>query len=114
MADGRRLLQVLVNLLINPVKFTQEGGNVSLCAERTETHRLKIVVMDDGPGMIPRSCDISLTRFGQVHEKIDQEAEGAGLGLPLSKELVEGHGGKFWIESQPRAGARVIIELPVS
>jgi len=113
-ADGRRLLQVLVNLMTNAVKYTPEHGNVSVWAARTKTDRYRIAVTDDGPGMSSQACQLALTRFGQVRENNSSDSESTGLGLPLSKELVEAHGGKLWIESQVGSGTKVIMELPIT
>ena len=110
-ADERRIRQILINLLSNAVKFTQEGGYVRVAAAITD-EGLVVTVSDNGIGMSPEQIPKALEPFGQIDSKISRRYEGTGLGLPLTKHLVELHGGKLTIESQLNAGTTVKVMLP--
>ena len=103
-ADGRALKQVLLNLLTNAVKFTPLDGRVTIGADLEPGGDLVFTVVDTGVGMSPEDLEQALTPFGQAESDIAREQEGTGLGLPLSKHLVELHGGSLTIESAPGAG----------
>jgi signal transduction histidine kinase len=115
-----RVRQVLINLVGNAVKFTEHGG-VSLRAERV--HRsgegsgdhLLICVRDTGIGIPPNKLESIFEAFSQIDTSTTRKAGGTGLGLPISRHLIELHGGRLWAESSglPGDGARFYIELPV-
>lgn len=111
-ADGRALRQVLLNLLSNAIKFTRSGGGITVRARAGGGH-LEITVTDTGIG-IPAS---QLTRLGQPFEQVDnalnRQHPGTGLGLALSKSLVELHGGRLAIDSELGRGTSVTVTLPV-
>lgn len=109
-ADRRKLMQVLLNLLTNAIKFTPESGSVQLSAYTDEHKSLHIIVSDTGVGMREEDIPRALSVFGQVHRVHDQE--GTGLGLPLCKMYIELHGGKFLLSSRLNAGTKVHIILP--
>jgi signal transduction histidine kinase len=111
-ADSRRLRQVLLNLLSNAVKFTPSGGRIDVSAA-VEEGEISIIVADTGIGIAPEDLPKALERFGQVDSRLSRKYEGTGLGLPLSKRLMELHGGRFEIESAPGAGTRVRVIFPV-
>ncbi|MEO5337080.1 MAG: PAS-domain containing protein [Magnetospirillum sp. WYHS-4] len=113
-ADRRRLKQILVNLLTNAVKFTPAGGQVSLDVGRDGIGRVQITVVDTGIGMDDTGIAKALTPFGQVASALTRSHEGTGLGLPLTKGLVEAHGGTMEIASVPGGGTTVTVRLPVS
>jgi len=109
-ADPRKLKQVLINLLSNAVKFTPPLGRVSVA---TEIDRgLKIRITDSGVGMSADDIKTALEPFGQVRRDDDAPNEGTGLGLPLSKSIVELHGGALDIESAAGKGTTVTVSLP--
>jgi signal transduction histidine kinase len=110
--DNRKLRQVLVNLLSNGVKFTPSGGRVSLGIARCADAGLALTITDTGIGMEPADIPMALTPFQQVDSDLNRRFEGTGLGLPLSKALVEMHDGRLEIASEPDAGTRVTIWLP--
>jgi signal transduction histidine kinase len=110
-ADSRRLRQVLLNLLSNAVKFTPSGGRIEVAAAVQEGE-ISITVTDTGIGIAPEDLPKALERFGQVDGRLSRKYEGTGLGLPLSKRLIELHGGRFEIESAPGAGTRVRVVFP--
>ena len=110
-ADQRRIKQVLINLLSNSVKFTPAGGRVKLSAH-CSAHGLVMVVTDTGIGIAPQDIPKALERFGQVDSSLARKYEGTGLGLPLSKQMMELHGGSLVLESQAGAGTTVTVTLP--
>lgn len=110
-ADHRRLRQVLLNLLSNAVKFTPDGGSVKVDAFGGPAG-LTIRVTDTGIGIAPEDIPVALERFGQIDSDLARKYEGTGLGLPLSKCLIEHHGGTLDIESEPGHGTRVTVTFP--
>jgi PAS domain S-box-containing protein len=112
--DEQKLKQVIVNLLSNAVKFTPDGGAVVVAARREGGDILSIAVSDNGIGIAPEQMSTVMTPFGQATGTHDynREHKGTGLGLPLSKSLVELHGGEFHIESRPGEGTTVTVRLP--
>jgi signal transduction histidine kinase len=110
-ADERRLRQVLLNLLSNAVKFTPAGGRVGLSVFLREEH-IAIEVTDTGIGMAPSDIPKALERFGQIDSGLNRRYDGTGLGLPLSKRLVDLHGGTLEIESTMGVGTTVTVMLP--
>jgi signal transduction histidine kinase len=110
-ADGLRLKQVLLNLLSNAVKFTPAGGRIRLGAALGEDG-LSLSVEDTGIGMDEAGIELALRPFGQVDAKLARKHGGAGLGLPLSKAIIELHGGRLTIVSAPGRGTKVAATLP--
>ena len=111
-ADERRFKQILLNLLSNAVKFTPSGKNIEISVSPPTSQGMEIRIADQGCGMTNDEIDIAMTPFGQVGEKKETRVEGTGLGLPLTKALVEAHDGTLSIESEPNVGTIVIIRLP--
>lgn len=109
-ADRGRLRQVVYNLVSNAIKFTPEGGRVTVRAERTED-ATALTVADTGIGIAPEDLDIVFEEFRQVGSE-ESRAEGTGLGLPLSRRLVEAHGGTLSAESTVGKGSRFTVLLP--
>jgi signal transduction histidine kinase len=112
-ADGKRVRQILLNLLSNAVKFTPSGGTVSLRASLNILGELSVIVADTGVGMAPQDIPKALERFGQVDSKLTRKFDGAGLGLPLAKQLMELHDGTLSLVSSPNAGTVVTVTFPV-
>jgi two-component system cell cycle sensor histidine kinase PleC len=113
-ADPRRMKQVLINLLANAVKFTPPGGRVAIEAGLDERGGARFVVRDTGIGMRPEDIPRALEPFAQVDNALSRRFEGTGLGLPLSKKLVELHGGQLAIESVLDRGTTVTVTLPAT
>jgi len=111
-ADPVRLKQVLLNLLTNAVKFTGAGGTVVVCAGRTPEGALAITVADTGVGIPAAKLDLVLQPFSQAHRDHAGSAQGSGLGLPISKSLMELHGGDLRLDSVEGQGTTVTIRLP--
>lgn len=110
--DGRRLLQVLVNLVGNAVKFTPADGQVTVQVMRTDSGGIQIRVTDTGIGMDPKDIPQALSEFGQVGEVTQRTQDGTGLGLPLAKRLTELHDGKLDMYSEPGQGTDVVLTFP--
>jgi len=110
--DPAKLTQILVNLLSNAVKFTAPGGTVRLTIEQPLSQGITFRVEDTGIGMSPDQIPIALAPFGQVGNSLTRQHDGVGLGLPLTKRLVELHGGTIEIESEPGKGTIARVHLP--
>lgn len=109
--DPRAIKQVLINLLVNAIKFTPENGCVELnCVEQATD--ILLVVRDTGKGIDPAEIPRLLRPFEQANTLDTQRSQGTGLGLPLSNALVELHGGTLTVESALGAGTLVTIRLP--
>ncbi len=113
-ADRRLVKQVLLNLLSNALKFTKDGGSVTLAARRTGARVLEISVTDTGIGMTAREAEIAQTPFGQIDSSVARRFKGTGLGLPIAKSLVKLHGGDLAVASEPGVGTTVTVTLPAS
>ncbi|MBW7885717.1 MAG: PAS domain-containing protein [Caldilineaceae bacterium] len=114
-ADSRRLQQILVNLLSNSIKFTQEGGKVSLSIRLSDhERRVQLAVRDSGIGIEPDQLSLLFEPFVQLHSGLTRPYEGSGLGLALVKSLVEMHGGRVDVESTPGHGSCFTISLPLN
>lgn len=112
-ADPKRLKQALLNLLSNSVKFTPPGGAVTVSVVQNKAKKtVDIVVSDNGIGMDESQIPKALSSFGQIDNKLSRKYEGTGLGLPLTKKLVELMNGKFNIESKKDKGTRITITFP--
>ena len=111
-ADRRRVKQVLINLLANAVKFTPAGGKVSLSAALAKDGSLMLAVADTGIGIAKEDIPKALARFGQVDSRLSRRYEGAGLGLPLAKQLMELHDGSLVLESDLDVGTTVRVTFP--
>ncbi len=108
--DGQRLEQVLLNLMTNATKFTPEGGNISVRARKRDTG-LVIDVQDDGIGIAKEEQ----SRLFQPYSRLSADRQrhpGLGLGLALAKQVVELHGGRIWVDSEPGKGSTFSFFLP--
>jgi signal transduction histidine kinase len=112
LGDEVRLRQILLNLLNNAVKFTPSGGRVSLVVAWSDENALEIEVSDTGIGIAPDDLGKVLLPFGQAGDIMTRKHQGTGLGLPLTKALVELHGGRLRIESALGEGTSVRIAFP--
>jgi signal transduction histidine kinase len=113
-ADNTRLRQVMINLVNNAIKFT-ERGKIKLSVSRLDSARALIVVKDTGIGIPPDKLEAVFQEFTQVDSSTTRKVGGTGLGLPISRRLVEMHGGRVWAESTGIAGegATFLVELPL-
>jgi signal transduction histidine kinase len=110
--DERRIRQVVFNLLSNAVKFTPEGGRVDISAAK-QNGKVVVSVADTGPGIAPDDQARIFEEFQQAKATNGERPEGTGLGLALSRSLVELHGGRIWVESAPGKGSTFSFTIPV-
>jgi signal transduction histidine kinase len=108
--DERRIRQVIFNLLSNAVKFTPAGGAVDVSAAQVNGE-VRVLVADTGPGLDPEDHERIFEEFQQTEAGVEQR-EGTGLGLALSKRLVELHGGRIWVDSELGKGSTFVFTLP--
>jgi signal transduction histidine kinase len=108
--DRVRLRQMLLNILSNAVKFTRPGGSVEIAAELKDG--LQLIVKDSGVGIKPEDIARIMTPFGQVDSEYSRHHQGTGLGLTLTKALVESHGGRLSLISVPGVGTTVRLAFP--
>jgi two-component system, cell cycle sensor histidine kinase PleC len=111
-ADERAIRQVCLNLLGNAIKFTPQGGEIWLKVGWTASGGQYLSVKDSGPGIPDEEIPIVLASFGQGSNSIKSAEQGAGLGLPIAKNLVELHGGTFALKSKLRIGTEVVVTFP--
>ena len=110
-ADEHRMTQVIGNILDNAIRFSSKSGTVLVTASSTE-NAVSISIADQGIGMTERETQIAEEPFRQVDSSLSKTAYGMGLGLTLSKLIVERHGGQFSVESAPDEGTLVTISIP--
>jgi signal transduction histidine kinase len=110
--DERAMKQCLLNLLSNAVKFSDADSTVTIEASITDDGRTVLTVADQGIGMTDEELERALQPFGQAHTSTTRAYGGTGLGLPITKGLIEAHGGSMTIVSAPGQGTRVTITLP--
>jgi two-component system, cell cycle sensor histidine kinase PleC len=111
-ADERAIRQICLNLLSNAIKFTPQGGEIWLKVGWTASGGQYLGVTDTGPGIPEEEIPIVLASFGQGSNSIKSAERGAGLGLPIAKNLVDLHGGTFALKSKLRIGTEVVITFP--
>lgn len=108
--DSRRIQQVLINLLGNALKFSPEGKPILIRVQGFDDF-VEVDVQDEGPGIPPDARQLVFEPFRQAHT--DTKKRGAGLGLPISRGIIEAHGGKLWIQDRPLPGTTMSFKLPV-
>jgi signal transduction histidine kinase len=111
-ADERRIRQVVFNLLSNAIKFTPRDGRIDVSAQLRDGI-VEVAVADTGSGIEPEDLDRIFEEFEQARGGADNRADGTGLGLPLSRKLIELHGGHLWVESTVGSGSTFRFTLPV-
>ena len=110
--DRDRLIQVVINLISNAVKFTEEG--TVTCRVEEAGNEVIVRVIDTGVGISEADLDRVFEQFTQVGDTLTNKPSGTGLGLPISKEIVEHHGGRIWVESEPGKGSTFAFALPAA
>ena len=111
-ADKKRLQQIFLNLLSNAVKFTPEYGTVTVSAA-AEGDFAGIRVTDSGIGIKPEHQKFIFDKFSQVETGLSRDTQGTGLGLPITKSLVEAHGGRIYVESEFGKGSSFVFTIPL-
>ena len=112
--DRDRLVQVLINLLSNAAKFVKAGEGRVHVELRSRGAYLRVAVADNGPGIRREDQRIIFEKFRQAGDTLTEKPHGTGLGLPISRQIIEHLGGRLWVESEPGAGATFVFELPVA
>lgn len=112
-ADSRRLLQVFVNLLTNAIKFTPNGRSVGIETRLSPPGSVNIRFWDHGIGIHPDDREQLFKPFTQLHKGLARQYDGTGLGLALSRSLVELHGGSISVDSVPGVGSSFLVQLPI-
>jgi two-component system, OmpR family, sensor kinase len=109
--DPDRLRQVILNLVTNGIQHNREGGKVRVSC-RVENGHSVLAVSDTGPGISPEHLPHLFERFYRVDMARAGRSDGAGLGLAICKAIIEAHGGRMEVESQPGSGATFSLRLP--
>ena len=112
-ADQRGLKQVMLNLISNAVKFTPEGGDIVVALSQLDDERLRVAVTDTGIGIAAKDLARLAQPFEQVEGQHSKTTQGTGLGLALTKSLIELHGGRLLLESEPGRGTTVSFDIPI-
>ena len=110
--DCDRMIQVVINLISNAVKFT-ETGSVT-CRATANNDELVVEIVDTGIGIAPEDREKVFERFKQVGDLLTDKPKGTGLGLPICKQIVEYHGGRIWVESELGKGSTFCFTIPLS
>ncbi len=110
-ADRTRLRQIMWNIVGNAIKFT-EKGSVTISMSMTTNDELLVAIKDTGIGIKPEHRDLVFEQFRQIDSGLNRAAGGTGLGMPITKNLVELHGGKIWIESEVGKGTTFFFTVP--
>jgi signal transduction histidine kinase len=113
-ADELRVKQSLLNILANAVKFTPEGGRINFGASTEADGGITFTVKDTGIGIHANELPKAMSMFGQADGSLARSRDGAGLGLPLTKSLMELHGGELIVDSVPGVGTTVRLRFPSS
>ncbi len=114
LADFRLVKQILINLLSNALKFTPDGGMVTISARPAPDGGLWLQVTDNGIGMNTAQLEKAFSQYGQIDSHVARSHQGTGLGLPISRALARLHGGELLAESWPGSGTRMTLALPPS
>jgi signal transduction histidine kinase len=109
--DRDKLIQVVINLISNAVKFTDQGAVT--CHARQVGSDIVVSIADTGMGIAETDLPKVFESFVQVGDTLTNKPQGTGLGLPICKQIVEHHGGRIWVESQPGQGSTVSFSLPI-
>ena len=109
--DGDRLMQVMINLIANAVKFTDHGGLT--CRARLAGAEIVLSVADTGAGIATADQAVIFEKFKQIADTLQGKLRGTGLGLPICKQIVEHHGGRIWVESELGKGSVFSFTIPV-
>jgi signal transduction histidine kinase len=112
-ADRDRLTQVMINLLSNAVKFVPGGSGRVQVRLSSAAGLVRVEVHDNGPGLTVEESSVIFEKFRQGGNTMTDKPQGTGLGLPISRQIVEYFGGNLWVESAPGAGANFIFTVPL-
>lgn len=113
--DRDRLVQVLTNILSNAIKFTPQGGSIRIRAtvDRQPAHQIVVRISDSGVGIPANDLEVIFEKFRRSGDILTNISDGTGLGLTITRQIVEYHGGRIWAESQPGKGSTFTFTLPL-
>lgn len=114
LADEDRVMQVFTNLISNAIKYSPQGGNVIIKTEAGQEGFLRFSVIDNGPGIPSDQLHKLFTRFGQAGRPESKRVASSGLGLVISRSIVEQHGGKIGLDTTPGKGSKFWFDLPIA
>jgi signal transduction histidine kinase len=112
--DERKTMQMLLNLVTNAIKFSQDGSKIAIICRADPIRGLTVTVADSGIGIAPEDLGRVLDAFQQVDNSLSRRHQGTGLGLPLVKAMIELHGGALELKSTPGIGTEATIVFPPS
>jgi signal transduction histidine kinase len=112
--DRDRLIQVMVNIISNAVKFCDPDRGMIAVRLRAEDNQLIVEVQDNGVGINPKDLDKIFQPFHQIKNPTQGRPPGTGIGLTITKRIVDFHHGRIWVESEPGRGSRFSFSLPVN
>lgn len=110
--DKERLIQVIINILSNSIKFTESGFIICKAAKKDD--EIIVSIIDTGRGIAQKDINVVFEKFKQVGKEDETIQKGTGLGLPICKQIIERHGGKIWVESEVGKGSTFNFSLPVN
>jgi len=113
LADRDRMTQVMINLLSNAVKFVPGASGRVRVRVAADNSEVRVEVEDNGPGLTAEECQVIFEKFRQGGNTMTDKPQGTGLGLPISRQIVEYFGGNLWVESRPGAGAKFVFTVPL-
>jgi hypothetical protein len=113
LADRDRMTQVMINLLSNAVKFVPGASGRVRVRVAADDSEVRVEVEDNGPGLTAEECQVIFEKFRQGGNTMTDKPQGTGLGLPISRQIVEYFGGNLWVESRPGAGAKFVFTVPL-
>jgi signal transduction histidine kinase len=111
MADRDKLMQVIINLISNAIKFTHEGCIV--CSARVSGENIIVSISDTGVGIREEDKKYIFKKFSQVGDNLTNKPKGTGLGLAICKHIIEVHGGQIWVESEIGKGSDFSFSIPI-
>ena len=113
-ADDDRLMQVVINLLSNAVKFVPQGSGSVIVSATLSPSEISVGIADNGPGVPAQDAEVIFEKFRQAGRRENAKPQGTGLGLPISREIIEHFEGRLWLDPSSKDGARFVFSLPLA
>ena len=112
--DEDRMKHVMNNLLSNALKFTDDGGHVAIESKLADEYHVEVCISDTGPGVPDDMKGKLFNKFVQMENRKNKKEKGTGLGLVITKGIIEAHGGSIWIEDNEPMGAKFMFTVPIA